>query len=378
VLTTDVKLALQTELEQFGTGLCKVPSLPVSLRYGSPWISPHTLAIQHLPVDELLDELAWILGSVYLQEHGAAEGRDWALPAGNEAARHLLRKEKLVPTAFKVSRASATQPAGVSDVPKTPPTAQALVGAILKLASAGPTKPAGLDEAGPYLTAFGWAELQEDRYAATPAGIRAADAWRALTPEDVIGWCDWMDSAAAAAGKIPVLRNALDAISARPLGSAREEDVKKKLNISVETARKLVGFGSMFGIIVRINGKLWAPSSTVEPEGEVLEAIKRVAARSGGSAAPAERVFTDLLPRTPLPIHVFRRAIYGLVENQHIERDRGTMSRPPKTGDNEVRVRVLNPDGKGGAVPHDVNLGHGTFLLPGTTMQDLVLRGATS
>jgi len=86
-------------------------------------------------------------------------------------------------------------------------------------------------------------------------------------------------------------------------------------------------------------------------------------------------VFTDLLTRAPLPLHVFRRAIHGLVEKELVERDRGTMSRPPKMGENEVRLRTLVPDDKGGVTPHDVNLGHGGFLIPGTTMQDLVLRG---
>ena len=371
VLTADVKLALQVELEQFRSGLCSVPDLPGSLRYGSPWISPHRLEICQLHLDEFLAEIAWTLGSVYLQSNGAAEAQSWVLPEGHDAARLLLRKEKLRPAVFSLPRAGmSSEP----DVPKKPPTAQSVVEAIVKLA-AGSAKPGNLDEVAAFLIAFGWAERRDGKLVPTATGKEAGTRWQSLESKDAVGWCEWMEMAAGAASRVSTIRSAIAAVQGRPIGAARDEDVKKHLSISGETARKLVVFASAFGAVIRIDGKLWVPSASVDPDAAVLEAIRRVADRSGGSGAPAERVFTDLLSRQPIPLHSFRHAVLALVDRGAVERDRGTATRPPKTGENHVRLRALLPDGKGGAIPQDIDLSHGDFLIPGATMQDLVLRG---
>lgn len=376
LLTTDVKLALQAEVEQFNSALCRVPNLPSVPRYGSPWISPYTLQMLHLPVDELLAELSWTLGHVYLQQKGAADAISWQLPAQKEAARLLLQGKHLEATTFRLPREAAAADVP-PEVPKKPPSAAALMEALLKLTS-GVGKTLTLGDEGPFLVAFEWALRQGDHYTATPAGMVAGNKWRSLTVDDVLGWCDWMDATAASALGVTTIRDALSAISARGPGQARDTDVQRKLMVGQETARKFVVFASGFGAFIRIDGKLWAPQKVADPEGAVLDAIQRVAARSGASAAPAERVFTDLLSQAALPFHVFRRAIYRLVEKGTIERDRGTVTRPPKTGESHVRQRVLVPDGKGGVVFREVDLGEGDFLIPGTTMQDLVLRGESA
>jgi hypothetical protein len=259
-------------------------------------------------------------------------------------------------------------------VPKKPPAANSLVESLIKLGNGG-AKAIDLDDAGPFLVAFGWADRSQEKFVPTAAGAAAATAWRSLRADDVEGWSDWMEDAAVAILGASTVRAAIDAVKALPLGTARDDTVTKALGVSTETARKLVVFAATFGALIRLDGKLWAPTATTDAQAVVLESIKAVAARSGGSGAPAERVFTDLLTRCPLPLHVFRRAIFQLVESGAIERDRGTGTRPPKSGETHVRIRTLISDGKSGVSPHDVDLSHGTFLIPGTTMQDLVLRG---
>jgi hypothetical protein len=380
VLTADVKLALQSHLEQFPSGLCAVPKLPETLRYGSPWILPYTLRVVRIHAADLLAELAWTLGSVYLQANESAEATEWRLPdTSNDAARFLLRAAVLQPTKFRASRVAmlVADTASVTNVPKRTPTAQSLVDAMVHLVVNG-VQSQGFAEISPFLVAFGWAENAGAGIVPTPAGNDAAQKWIALNSSDVLGWCDWMDLAARAARNASTIRDALNIVTARS-GITRDSDVAKKLAVSDETARKLLVFASVFGVIVRLGGKIWLPTTSEDNENTVLDAVKRVAAKSRGSAAPAERVFTDLLTHSPLTLPMFRKAVYRLVERGLIERDRGTVRNPPKSaGETPVKLRTIAPGEGGTVMALDVDIGHGDFLIPGVTMQDLVLRGEQS
>lgn len=378
VLTADIKLALQSHLEQFPSGLCSVLKLPSSLRYGSPWFSPYTLKLCSLPIGELLSEFAWTLGSVYVQRKEETEATEWRLPeVSNDAARYLLGEIPLKSARFRANRIAVAIGDEGTDVPKRTPTAQSIVEAVIRLLN-NPLKQSDYTDAVPFLLAIGWASRKDDSISATPAGETAARTWLSLSTSDVIGWCDWMDAASRLIQNVSTIREVLKIVGSRS-GPTRDSDVAKKLGVSDETARKLLVFTSIFGLIIRLGGKLWLPADTSDAEAQVLEAVRRVAARSRGSAAPTERVFTDLLSHYPLTLQSFRRAIHALVERHLIERDRGTVRNPPKgTDENPVKLRTIIPDGKGGVAAIDVDLGHGDFLIPGSTMQDLVLRGEQS
>jgi hypothetical protein len=374
IATCDQNLALQADMEGFHAGLAWVLPLPDKPRYTSPWIEPHTLSLQHVEVSALLADILWTFDNVALRPDGAKKAIEWRLPSERrDVALHLLAPERDF-DACSTGLTSWPAAEDATDGPSVPVKAPApvkLVETLLAMTVSTPPEPRSTEVQ--YLVAMGWASPTDDAVQLTADGKAAAEEWRKLRRgDDADAWCSWVERMADAIRRLPTVQKLVAAL--KP--GIGDDKLGTAMGVSERSAESQAVLAGSLGVTVRLNGKNWAVAEDDGRDEEVvLECAIRLRATgpSRSTSVRTDQLFTALLPTTALPLYRFRRAIMGLTQRGSLQPGGSTQMTEQQS---PVKLRTIVPGPQvGTAEQFVVDLGAGTFLLPGQSSQVLAPAG---
>jgi hypothetical protein len=369
LLTSDALLAEQADMEGLSVGFGWLADRLQPPILTSPVFDPLTLRLHHVPVGQLLEEIVWSSGVVTLHREGEGKRivgsvpldrkkKRWrALAALGEPRYDVIWKEE--PFRDGAARSSPAGSAVGELAPKKAPPALALMNRLIAVFESRDAPPATTDSStvDAYLRAAGWANAAG---ALTQRGGELAEAWMRLDDANVDGWVDWMYDAANDVRGIPALQGSLRHVQEKP--GATDKVIAASTKHSERTVQAQLGLASAFGAAIRLGGKTW-PAGVWEDDAAaeaVVDAIRRMVAKSPAGTASVARTFTSFLDSRPMSVPVFRRALLRI-------RARGWAtfggSSPENTG---VRIRVLVRARPSRVETRNIDLGYGDFLLPGT------------
>jgi hypothetical protein len=373
IATCDQNLAIQADMEGFHAGLAWVTALPDKPRYTSPWIEPHALTLHHVDVSTLLADIIWTFGNVVLKPEDAKNALEWHLPSERRdvALDLFARRRVLEPRANDHGGWPSPEGPGWR-VPQKAPAPQKVIEALLGAASG--SAPEFRSSEAQYLVAVGWVSVVGDAIELTEDGKDAARAWNVLRSEDAEGWCAWMVQASAALRRLPSIKALLAVLTTPGMNDA---DLGKAMGIAERTAESQAVLSATLGVTVRLGGKNWpAAPDDGNDEDTVLRLARelRRADPSGSAAVRTDRLFTALLPSAALPLHRFRRALLALAGRRALEPGGSAQMTEPES---PVKLRTLVPaEPPRGITLFTVDLGAGTFLLPGESSQVFTVHGS--
>ncbi len=370
LLTSDALLAEQADMEGLSVGFGWLADRLQPPILTSPVFDPLTLRLHHVSVGDLLEEIVWSSGAVTLHRKGEGKRIVGSIPLGKKQTRwralaalgepkhDVIWKEE--PFRDGAARSSPAGSAGGELAPKKAPPALALMNRLIAVFESRDAPPAATDSStvDAYLRAAGWTDAAG---ALTQRGGALAEAWMRLDDVNVDGWIDWMYDAANDVRGIPTLRGSLRHVQEKP--GATDEVIAASTKYSVRTVQAQLVLASDFGAAIRLGGKTW-PAGVWEDDAAaeaVVDAIRRMVAKSPAGTASVARTFTSFLDSgRPMSVPVFRRALLRI-------RARGGAtfggSSPENTG---VKIRVLVRGRPSPVEIRTIDLGFGDFLLPGT------------
>lgn len=320
LLTDDALLAAQAALEGISVGFAWLPSEIQPPLLTSPYFSPRTLQLEHVPVEDLIDELLWSTGNLLLQPEGETRTHCARIPEERRA--RVLSEMHEVGHAVEWRFEDIEVWSLAAGVPQKAPPPADLVAKLLS-AIDGPIS-SGEDDASrtaiQYLQALGWVG---DDGSLKPRGRALAESWRRLDYQNVDEWAAWLDDAGRDVRKLRPIATALSELRANP--GASDADLAVRLSpTSARTIGAQLGLAGAFGISVRLGtkGREAEDWTKANAEQAVLDGIRTLlrAVPVGVDAVHVGRLFTSLQrPEShAMPFHVFRRALMHLESNQRI------------------------------------------------------------
>jgi len=314
LLTDDALLAAQAKLEGLPVGFGWLPAAIDPPLLTSPYLSPRTLQLQHVPLEEFLDELLWSAGDLLVQREGETRASFARVPEDRRARILSEISEPAYRLDWSIENVEAWSLA--ASVPQKSPPPADLVARLLGGLDA--VVPAGEDEAArsasQYLRALGWVGPDG---ALTARGRLLAEGWKQLDYDKVDVWAAWLDDAGKDVRKLRPVAAALAALRASP--GATDVDVARRLSpTSARTIAAQLGLASAFGVSVRLGtrGREAAEWTSVDAEQAVVIGVRALldAATEGVTAVNVGKLFAFLQrPESrAMPFHVFRRALVQL------------------------------------------------------------------
>ncbi len=371
LVTADANFAAQARVEDFAVGFGQRASIPDPFLLTSPLFEPYDLALRHISLEILLEELLWQWRALSLQQEGDSQIRHFRLP-GSSFDLTLLELAEEVPVHTEIQSGqprwmretfgSATTTRSEPALPLTAPTACQLIESLINL----PVQPLKVDQAD-YLRALGWVSKDaNEALRLTDRGNRLSTSWRALKQDDVLAWSTWIADAATDVAKLPETAQLLKALIDLGNKLQKSSDLEGYLKRKEKPLRSQRALAHAFGLVVNLGGKV-CRTVQLSPDEAATELLSQIPT----DGIRVDRLFTSLLDRRPLSIPQFRQAISSLLAMGRI-RPGGTL---PDAGGGEgtsrVTVDAIVPREHGPVTTVDkvtYDLGAGDFL-PGLSVQ---------
>lgn len=374
LMTDDALLAAQATLEGLSVGFAWLPAALDPPVLTSPYFSCRTLQLQHIPIEDFLDELLWSTGNLLIQREGETRAYCARIP---EDRRARVLSEISEPGHHIGWSTEDTEiwslAAGVPQ--KAPPPADLVATLIRGLDG---RIPAGDDEPSnntlKYLRALGWADADG---ALTARGHALAELWQKLDYDQVDAWAAWLDDAGRDVRKLRPIAAAIAELRAFP--GATDADVAKRLApTSSRSIGAQLGLASAFGILVRLGtkGREAAEWTSVDAEQAILNGIRSLLdeATPGVAAVNLGKLFTFFQRKESraMPFHVFRRALV------HLEGAGRIVFSGSNPDSDPVVIHVLMPSSTAPRVAlMKVNLGSGSHIVTGQSAKVVQLQEVT-
>ena len=372
LVTSDALLAAQAELEGLNVGFCWLPEKLHPRMLTSPFIEARTLRLRHVAVAEFLEESLWSSSNLRLQREDESKALFGKVPPDKRDFVLCAMRERDAATLW--SEEAGSPWTRETEIPKKAPPPQNLVSFLVS--ALGKIDLAKLDDASrlsvAYLRALGW--MEHDSGALTSKGTDLAKRWSTMKGTSVQGWAQWIADAARDVRRLGPIKSAIGTLESHR--GAKDADLAERLGVTKRNVESQMLFASVFGVTIRFGeptrkncvAEFWEDEAA---EKAILDAIPRIIAESPGSdAAAVSRLFTFFTrpDNKPMPFHTFRAAL-GRLD------DAGRVMFSGSVPLEDIVLRTIEPD----AAPHsvavrDVNLGDGSFLLPGKAAKVVQLR----
>lgn len=336
LLTDDALLAAQASIEGVNVGFSWLPSKIEPAILTSPFISPRSLEIKHVPLEDFLDELLWTAGNVVLRREGERRAITARLPAKKRDRVLCELNDRGHQVTWSEERSDPWS--RVRTVAQKSPSPEALVAALLGgLNAPVPDGPREVDRyCRQYLGVLGWID---EGGQLTARGRDLATTWLRLDYDDVDAWASWIEGASPDLRKLEPIATVVATLE--DAGTADDTTLGKNLGISTGTVAAQMGLASAFGLVVRLGSKGRAAASwdNAPAKAAIVRAIQQMLNEATGTTAVnIGRLFTSLQrPELPaMAFHVFRRALLNL-ENE----GRVVFSGSVPSSSSDVKIQVL-------------------------------------
>ncbi len=361
LLTDDALLAAQASLEGLNVGFAWLPVPPVPPLLTSPHFSSRTLQLQHVTVEDFIEELLWSTGDLSIQREGEPRRHSGRVP--EDRRKRILSEIREPGHSVRWPLRNAEEWSLATGVPQKAPPPKVLVATLVAGLSASIS--VGTDETSrytfQYLQALGWTD-SDGRL--TARGRALATSWIKLDYASADSWASWIEDAGRDVRKLRPISLVLSEL--RAAGSATDSEVAGRLGTSARTIGAQLVLASAFGLSVRLGTKGresgdWTSASAADSVLDAIRALLRQAA-SGVSAVSVAKLFAFLQQPNlaAMPFHIFRRALVQL------EGSRGVVFSGSNPDTGAVSIHILMPVPSEGLVDFpNINLGSGGFIVPG-------------
>ncbi len=369
LVTADSNFATHAYAEGFDVGFGQQAMAPSPFLVSSPFFDPYDLALRHVTVEALLEELLWQWRVLSLQREGESKVVQYDLPREFELTLLELAEDvKIKQQSFHdrpkwyPQRNSRTNVEGHTQrrPPRTAPAPAQLIQSLLSLPGIQPRP-----ETRAYLEALGWANAAlGEELIPTPRGEELARRWRLLGPMAIEDWSDWLRDAGHDLATLPETAQLLAALTEMGPGMHKASDLEQHLQQNERLVRSQRALAHAFGLVVNLGGKITRTSLMSSSEAMTL-----LWSHIPKDGIRVDRLFTSLLPSNPLGVPLFRHALRLLLKAKQL-RPGGT--NPDRGGGEQgaspVKVDAIIPGGTDGVSKVTYDLGAGDFL-PGDSHQ---------